>query len=319
MGRFADQCFSAAGSVLAALMGPKPDVVIATVPSLPILGAGFVVAKLRRVPFVADMRDAWPDIARDARLIQGGAKSLVERAIVAIQQRADLIVTVTYGFAQTLRERGLQNVATITNGIDTSTRELLPPPEEKADRLEVLYLGNHGESQRLETIIKAAALSRDWVRLRMVGHGVQRRSLRALAEALDAPVEFHEPVQGTQAVMGYYRRADTCVISLRDDWKSFETTIPSKTYEVLAVGRHVTGIVLGEAREIIEESKAGDVVRSDPALIAALWKELAQDRSRLLTGSLGRDWVELNANVETLGRAYAELLAAVAAKGRAKV
>ncbi|MFZ3415608.1 glycosyltransferase family 4 protein [Arthrobacter sp. 3Tela_A] len=319
MGRFADQCFSAAGSVLAALMGPKPDVVIATVPSLPILGAGFVVAKLRRVPFVADMRDAWPDIARDARLIQGGAKSLVERAIVAIQQRADLIVTVTYGFAQTLRERGLQNVATITNGIDTSTRELLPPPEEKADRLEVLYLGNHGESQRLETIIKAAALSRDCVRLTMVGHGVQRRSLRALAEALDAPVEFHEPAQGTQAVMSYYRRADTCVISLRDDWKSFETTIPSKTYEVLAVGRHVTGIVLGEAREIIEESKAGDVVRSDPALIAALWKELAQDRSRLLTGSLGRDWVELNANVEMLGRAYAELLAAVAAKGRARV
>jgi glycosyltransferase involved in cell wall biosynthesis len=297
-------------------MGPRPDVIVATVPSLPILGAGYLVAKMRGVPLVADMRDAWPDIARDARLIQGGAKSLVERAIIAIQQRADLVVTVTHGFARTLRDRGLQNVATITNGIDTTTRELLPPPPAEADRLEVLYLGNHGESQRLETIIKAAALSRDYVRLTMVGHGVRRRSLRALAEALDAPVEFHEPVQGTQAVMSFYRRADTCVISLRDDWKSFETTIPSKTYEVLAVGRHVTGIVLGEAREIIEESKAGDVVRSDPALIAALWKELAQDRSRLLTGTLGRDWVELNANVDTLGRSYAELLAAVAAKGR---
>ncbi|MCC9193856.1 glycosyltransferase family 4 protein [Arthrobacter sp. zg-Y916] len=316
LGRFVDQCFSAGCSVIAALMGPKPDVVIATVPSLPILGAGFAVAKLRGVPFVADMRDAWPDIARDARLVHGGAKGLAERAIVAIQARADLVVTVTYGFAETLRERGLQNVATISNGIDTASRELLPPPSPEAERLEVLYLGNHGESQRLETVIRAAAAARDVVRLTMVGHGVQRRSLIALAEALDAPVEFREPVQGVDAVMDCYRRADTCVISLRDDWKSFETTIPSKTYEVLAVGRHVTGIVLGEAREIIEESRAGDVVRSDPALIAALWKELAQDRTRLLTGSLGRDWVEANANVDSLGRAYAELLTSVVAKCR---
>ncbi|MBD7994486.1 glycosyltransferase family 4 protein [Arthrobacter sp. Sa2CUA1] len=316
LGRFADQCFSAAGSIPAGLMGPKPDVVIATVPSLPILGAGYAVARLRGVPFVADMRDAWPDIARDARIVQGSAKSLVERIIVAIQERADLVVTVTLGFAATLRERGIKNVATISNGIDTSARELLPPPPAEADRLEVLYLGNHGESQRLETIIRAAALAGDTVRLSMVGHGVQRRALMALAKALEAPVEFYDPAQGTAAVMDFYRRADTCVVSLRDDWKSFETTIPSKTYEVLAVGRHVTGIVLGEARTIIEEAKAGDIVPSDPAAIAALWKELAADRSRLLTGSSGRDWVEANANVEALGRSYAVLLATVASEHR---
>ncbi len=313
LGRFADQCFSAAGSVLAGLMGRKPDVVIATVPSLPILGAGYLVARLRGVPFVADMRDAWPDIARDARIVQGSAKSIAERVIVAIQERAALVVTVTHGFAQTLRGRGMRNVATISNGIETAARELLPPPPADAERLEVLYLGNHGESQRLETVIRAAGLAGESVRLTMVGHGVQRRQLIALAEALEAPVEFHEPAQGTAEVMSYYRRADTCVVSLRDDWKSFETTIPSKTYEVLAVGRHVTGIVLGEAKQIVEESGAGDVVPSNPQAIAQLWKELASDRSRLLTGTSGRDWVESNANVETLGRAYAELLSTVAA------
>nr|WP_231707958.1 glycosyltransferase family 4 protein [Arthrobacter caoxuetaonis] len=313
LGRFSDQCFSAAGSVLAGLMGRKPDVVIATVPSLPILGAGYMVAKLRGVPFVADMRDAWPDIARDARIVQGSAKSIAERVIVALQERAALVVTVTHGFAQTLRDRGMRNVATISNGIETAARELLPPPPADSERLEVLYLGNHGESQRLETVIQAASLASDSVRLTMVGHGVQRRQLIALAEALEAPVEFHEPAQGTAEVMSYYRRADTCVVSLRDDWKSFETTIPSKTYEVLAVGRHVTGIVLGEAKQIVEESEAGDVVPSNPQAIAQLWKELASDRSRLLTGTSGRDWVESNANVETLGRAYAELLRTVAA------
>lgn len=307
LGRLLDHVFSACCSVPAGLMGRKPDVVIVTVPSLPILGAGYAVAKLRRVPLVVDMRDAWPDIARDARLVQGSTKSLVERIIVAIQDRADLVVTVTYGFAQTLRDRGLGNVATISNGVDVSVRELLPPPPAESDRLEVLYLGNHGESQRLEIIIRAAALAKDTVRLTMVGHGVQRRSLIALAEEIDAPVQFHGPAQGRE-VMDYYRHADTCVVSLRDDWKSFETTIPSKTYEVLAVGRHVTGIVLGEAKKILVDSGAGDVVKSNAESVAGLWKELAADRSRLLTGSKGRDWVHDNANVESLADSYASLI-----------
>ncbi|MBP3043612.1 glycosyltransferase family 4 protein [Arthrobacter jiangjiafuii] len=307
LGRLADHLVSAACSVPAALLGPKPDVVIVTVPSLPILGAGYLAARLLRKPLVVDMRDAWPDIARDARLVPGSAKGLAERVIVAIQDRADLVVTVTYGFAQTLRDRGLGNVATVSNGVDVSVRELLRPPPEEAEFLSVLYLGNHGESQRLDVVIRAAALARDCVRLHLVGHGVQRRELMALARELDAPVVFHDPAVGAE-VMEHYRQADTCVVSLRDDWKSFETTIPSKTYEVLAVGRHVTGIVLGEARKIIEEAGAGDVVSAHPEKVAQLWRALAADRSMLLTGTSGRDWINDNANVDALAEAYAGLL-----------
>lgn len=253
------------------------------------------------------MRDAWPDIARDARLVQGSAKSVAERVIVGIQQQADLVVTVTEGFARTLRDRGMRHVATISNGVDTAVRELLPPPPAESDQLRVLYLGNHGESQRLETVIRAAALARDYVHLTMVGHGVQRRALMELSGQLGAPVTFHEPALGTE-VMEHYRAADTCVVSLRDDWKSFETTVPSKTYEVLAVGRHVTGIVLGEARDIIEASGAGTVVPSDAASIAAMWLQLHQDRSLLLTGTSGRDWVEATVNIDALAADYARLI-----------
>ncbi|MCC9145769.1 MULTISPECIES: glycosyltransferase family 4 protein [unclassified Arthrobacter] len=311
LGRLLDHCFSAAASVAAGMATPRPDVVVVTVPSLPILGAGYAVSRLRRVPLVVDMRDAWPDIARDARIVRGSAKSLTERAVVAFQERADLVVTVTYGFASTLRDRGLGNVATVVNGVDISVRELLPPPPEDRDRLNVLYLGNHGESQRLDLVVRAAALARDYVRLTMVGHGVQRRELMALAEELDAPVTFHGPAQRRE-VMEFYRAADTCVISLRDDWKSFETTIPSKTYEVLAVGRHVTGIVRGEARQIIEDATAGDVVESTAEAVAQLWKELQADRIRLLTGTAGRDWVHNNANLDALSATYADLLRSVA-------
>jgi glycosyltransferase involved in cell wall biosynthesis len=242
LGRLADHCVSAAASVLAGLLVRRPDALIVTVPSLPILGAAYVVARVRRVPLIVDMRDAWPDIARDARLVQGSAKSVAERVIVGIQQQADLVVTVTEGFARTLRDRGMRHVATISNGVDTAVRELLPPPPAESDQLRVLYLGNHGESQRLETVIRAAALARDYVHLTMVGHGVQRRALMELSGQLGAPVTFHEPALGTE-VMDHYRAADTCVVSLRDDWKSFETTWPlAGTLPELFWGRPATSL-----------------------------------------------------------------------------
>lgn len=134
-----------------------------------------------------------------------------------------------------------------------------------------------------------------------------------LARKLEAPVTFHEPALG-QEVMEHYRAADTCVVSLRDDWKSFETTVPSKTYEVLAVGRHVTGIVLGEARDIIEASKAGTVVPSNAKTVAQMWRQLQEDRSLLLTGTSGRDWVEANVNISALSAEYGRLITRVCEK-----
>ena len=173
------------------------------------------------------------------------------------------------------------------------------PPEPERDVFEALYLGNHGESQRLDVAIRASALVGDAMHLHLVGHGTQSPALEKLAAELGAPVTFHPPLHG-QDVMDRYASADTCIVSLRDDWKSFETTIPSKTYEVLAVGRHVTAVVKGEAARIIEDAEAGDIVPSNPEAVAALWRELAADRSRLVRSEASRQWVKEHADYTQL-------------------
>lgn len=314
-GKLLGHLFTAAVSVPLALTSRQPDVVVVTVPSLPILGAGYLVALLRRRPLVVDMRDAWPDLARDARVIRGNAKTLAEKAVSAIQTKAELVVTVTFGFAQILRDRGLVNVATVTNGVHLESIAKLAPPLPSAGHLNVLYLGNHGESQRLDIIIRAAAMAKNQVKLTMVGHGVKKKELKELARLLDVDVDFRPPARGAQ-VIKLYEDADTCVVSLRDDWKSFETTIPSKTYEVLSVGRHVTAVVLGEARKVIESAAAGDVVAASPEAISRLWTELAADRTRLDVGNSGRDWVRVNADYDALSAQYVDMLRSVAARGR---
>lgn len=301
--RLIDQLYSAVLSVPAGMLTRKPDVIVATAPSLPTLATGYVLSRVRRVPLVVEMRDAWPDLARDARLVRGSVKSLVERVVEFVQRRADLVITVTEGFAETLRNRGLRNVATVSNGLDLRAVPFLEPPALDKDELHALYLGNHGKSQHLEIVIRASALMGDGFRLTLVGSGSNRPHLVRLARDLDAPVTFYPSVHGA-AVMDKYRESDTCIVSLRDDWKSFETTVPSKTYEVLAVGRHVTAIVRGEAERIILEANGGDVVNASPHAVAQLWRSLAQNRERLMAGRSGRDWVQQHADYAQLAPAY---------------
>ncbi len=313
--RLVDQCFSAALSVPAGMIVRKPDVVIVTAPGLPSLAAGYVLARLRRVPLIVEMRDAWPDLARDARVVQGSVKSLVEHVVDFVQHRADLVVTVTEGFAATLRSRGVRNVATISNGVHLDTIPALSPPEPDRQVFEALYLGNHGESQRLDVAIRASALVGSSMHLHMVGHGTQRPALEKLARSLNAPVTFHAPLSG-DAMMERYASADTCLVSLRDDWKSFDTTVPSKTYEVLALGRHITAVVRGEAARIILDADAGDIVRSDPEALAALWRELAADRGRLIRNGDSRQWVKTHAEYDHLAGRYMDLISDVVSGAR---
>lgn len=305
--RLVDQCFSALWTVPGGLLTRRPDVVIVTVPSLPIMAAGYILARLRRVPLILEMRDAWPDLARDARLVRGSVKSGFEVFADFVQRRANLVVTVTEGFAEVLRSRGILNVATISNGLHVSSLPALPAPPMQREVFEALYLGNHGESQNLETSIRASAIVGERMHLHMVGYGSRRPALQKLARELGAPVTFHPSLQG-QDVLDRYASADTCIVSLRDDWKSFETTIPSKTYEVLALGRHVTGVVRGEAARVVAEAEAGDIVANHPQALADLWHGLAEDRSRLVRTGASRAWVQDHADYGILSQRYMELI-----------
>ena len=287
------------------------DVVVATLPALPTIVAGRALALLRRRPLVVEMRDAWPDLAHEAGVHQGLLGAAMERVVTGGQRAADVVVTVTEGFAETLRGRGMRRVVALGNGVDVDRVPVAPPRERAPGELHVLYLGNLGESQGLERLVEAAARLRGThpgVRVRIVGGGTRRTALQELDARLSAGVEFLDAVPGAR-VPEHYAWADTLVVCLRPDWPSFRHTVPSKTYEVLASGRHVTGQVAGEAARILQDAGGvADVIGPMTEDLAAFLTALADEPARTRVGDIGRVWVRGHGHLPTIARRYETLL-----------
>ena len=312
----------------------RPDVVIATAPAIPTLLAGRLLAGHWQVPLVAEMRDAWPDLvthigptaalppeqvhAPDPGLLRRGirrgvaeAKERVHHGVTLWQRQAAVVVTTTDRFAQVLHARGVRDAEVVRNGTDLArVPRMSDHPDGDHPELRVLYLGNMGRSQGLETLVRAAHVLHEEgvrIRVRMIGHGVEARRLRQLATELAVPVEVLPRIDHHE-VGAQYRWADTVVVSLRN-WAPFAWTIPSKLYELLATGRHVTALLDGEAADVVREAGAGDVLPpEDTAALVELWRGLAQDRSRLAVRASGRAWVAANADDDLRAARYLAIL-----------
>lgn len=298
-------------SVPAALRGQKPDVIVATVPAIPTLIVGFVASRLRSVPLVVDLRDAWPDLLSESQVIKfRWVEPLVSKLISFIVNRSDMLVTVTNGLARRMQRNGMTNIATIPNGVETERADLSVAQRDDDGEFHILYLGNIGRSQGLETVIRAMANVPASVRLRIVGQGTEKSKLMSLAMDLGLNIDFQDPVYG-QEVLDNYAWADTCLVSLRPDWPSFNHTVPSKLYELLYLNQHVSGLVKGEAAEIIRDSDAGIVIEQNVSALSTYINKVVANPEILQTNRRGTEWVMKHGSLRQAGQEYAKLLATV--------
>lgn len=301
-----------------ALRVSRPDVVIATVPALPTLVVGFLISRIRRVPFVVDLRDAWPDLLRESQVVpMKWLEPILSNFLAYLVRRSDLLVTVTEGLATKMRMAGVTNAKAISNGVEVEKLGMVVPYSPRGVKLRVLYLGNIGRSQGLDLVIQAMADVGGRAELRIVGQGTERKHLISFAKSLGVDVDFRPPVYG-QAVLDNYAWADTCLISLRPDWPSFEHTVPSKLYELLFLDRHITGLVRGEAASIIRTSGAGEIVDQTTTALTEHLIRLSDSRALLRTGTRGSAWVRRHASLSVLGREYVSLVSDLVENSKSK-
>ena len=272
-------------ATLAALFVRRVDVVVGTSPQFFTVCAAFVVASLKRLPWVFELRDIWPEsIKAVGAMKESAAIRLLERLELFLYRQADRIVTVTHSFKQTLMRRGIDGdkIRVVTNGVDLSQ---FAPLEKDAELVASLgltgkfiagYIGTHGMAHALETLLDAALILQQLpnakdIQIVLLGHGARKAELVAKAKAMNLHnVLFLDSVPKDQ-VARYWSLLDVSVIHLRKS-ELFTTVIPSKLFEGMGMGIPVLHGVAGESADIVRKEAVGEVFESENAkeLVAGL-------------------------------------------------
>jgi glycosyltransferase involved in cell wall biosynthesis len=273
-------------SLVAGIRAGRPDVVVASSPSLPSAAAAAALARARGARFLLEVRDLWPDSAiamglvRDPRVIAAARR--LERFCYS---RADRIVALTEGIRDGIVAGGVSpaKVTLITNGIDLEVGAGAPaaPVPVPDDAFVAMYVGAHGTYSSLETVLGAAEALRDDrdVRLVLVGSGDRKADLvdDAARRGL-GNVVFCDPVP-KRAVPSWLARADVCLLPYQDR-ALFAGALPNKAFDYLGAGRPIVAAAPpGELTRLVEDAGCGLAVPpEDGAALAAAVRRLAADR-----------------------------------------
>lgn len=300
----------------------RPDVLVATSPQLLAGVAGWVIAALRRVPFVLEVRDLWPE---SIEAVGAFRNRFVLRCLYGVANflyaRARHIVLVSDESRRVLEARGIpaEKMSVIKNGVDlalfrpTAANGAVRERHDLDGDFVVLYIGTIGMAHGLEVVLDAARqlTPQERVRFLLVGEGARKDALRAQADGA-AGVLFLDGRPRAE-VPAYIAAADLCLVHLKRS-ELFKTVIPSKLFEIMGCGKPILLGVEGEAQRLIEEAAAGRAFTPDSAdeLVAAIRRLQAEPDEVRRLGENGRRFVEHNYSREKLASQYAELLRSVA-------
>ncbi len=287
-------------AVLASFRLSRPDVVVATSPQFFCGWAGVLVSRLKRSPFVLEIRDIWPEsIEAVGALRNRPLLRMLEWLERRMYRAADRIVAVGNGYRQRILEKVdiPDRIDVVTNGVDLQ-RFVPADPDPRflhmwdlEDKFVCSYIGTIGMAHGLDVVLDAARLlrekGRDDVAFCLVGDGAVRQRLQdeVLRDGLQQSVVFTGmlPKEDMPRVLA---SSDACLIHLRK-CALFGTVIPSKLFETMAMGRPIIMGVEGEARDIVNWANAG--LEMEPSSSESLVQcvEMLADQPGL-TAELGR-------------------------------
>ncbi len=254
---------------IAALFVRRIDIIVGTSPQFFTACAAWGASLFKRRPWVFELRDIWPESIRAVGAMdRSRALDMMEKLELFLYRRAKLIVSVTNSFKRNLAGRGIDpdKIRVVTNGADLCHFQ---PRGKDAELVRQLgyegkfvagYIGKHGMAHGLETLIEAARMLRDEgrrdIHLLLLGNGARKAELCARADALGLDnVAFVDTVPKAE-VARYWSILDASIIHLRAS-PLFETVIPSKLFECMAMGIPILHGVRGESAEIVETNNVG--------------------------------------------------------------
>ncbi|MBN1515165.1 glycosyltransferase family 4 protein [Candidatus Sumerlaeota bacterium] len=305
----------------------RPDLIIATSPQFFCGWAGVLASKLRRVPFLLEVRDIWPD-----SIVAVGAmrNRWILRMLGWLEQKmyasARHIVTVGEGYKQSLEQKGVppEKITVVTNGVN---REVFYPREaDPALKSEMglegkfvcSYIGTIGMACGLDVVLRAGELlqrrnGNNYAFL-LVGDGAERVKLEEQAKQMGLKNVYFTGRQDHQRIPDFFAVSDVCLIHLKKK-DLFKTVMPSKIFEAAGMARPVIIGVEGFASQLVDQAKAGICIEpeNETQLLEAI-ERMAQDKQyREQCGNDGYNYITRHFDRDQLAADYLKVIQRTAA------
>ena len=316
--------FSIASSVLGS-RGENVDGVLALSPPLTLGLAGWRIARRRKAPLVFNVQDVYPDVAIELGVLTNrGLVSAARRLERLCYARVDAVTVLSDDLKDNISARldDPTKVRVIPNFVDTEW--ITPAPHENSYRQQhglsgkfvVMYAGNVGLSQSLDLVLDSAAAlahERDIVFV-INGGGAGRASLEQRAKGMSNVVFID--MQPSERLPEVIAAADLHLVPLKRGLA--RSSVPSKTYSILAAGRPLIASVDSgsEVARVVERAGAGLAVPPEDAeAFTKAIRTLYERREELpAMGAEGRAFVEEWASPAAVAKQYADLFTELGAR-----
>lgn len=247
----------------------KSDVIIATSPQFFTAISGRILSLFKRIPWVIEIRDLWPDSIITVGSMKKESKSFKLLKIIEhhLYLSATKIIVVTDSFKKYLiNEHQIEpeKIGVYKNGVISEYK--IPNPNDvnalkKSLGLEnktvISYIGTHGLAHGLEFILQSInKLSNQDFHFIFVGDGATKKSLIEYSKTMNSNnFTFLDSVTKSKIPL-YINLSDYSLVNLKKS-EEFKRVIPSKIFENIAMYKPILLGVEGESKELIEKYNVG--------------------------------------------------------------
>ncbi len=278
----------------------------------------WLLARLKRVPFLFEIRDLWPAFAIAVGVLKNRLLIWLSEGLERFLYRhADRLIVNSPGFVPFVTQRGARRVELVPNGADPAMflsssqgKEFLKPYG--LDEFFIaMYAGAHGLSNDLGVVLETAALlqERQDIRIVFVGDGKEKPRLLEQSSRLNLNNVVFLPSQPKNRMADVLASADACIAILKPI-ELYRTTYPNKVFDYMAAGKAVILAIGGVISDVVTGEGAGIAVTpGDPAALAQAIRTLADDRELTRRmGDAGRTAVEQRYNRNISSQQFAQII-----------
>jgi glycosyltransferase involved in cell wall biosynthesis len=301
----------------------KFDVVVVTSPPLFIGVSGYILSRIKRAPYVFEIRDLWPESAIDTGVITNGAIIKVSYWLEKfIYKKAELINVLTPAFRDKLVDNkniNTEKIILVPNAADFSlSSKLVDSFDIKTFRTEhgfdgkfvIIYVGAHGVANHLDQVLDTGKLLVDTnVEFLLLGNGMEKaRLVKRVEDEVICNVRFLDSVPKMD-VFKYIMASDmgTSVLKKVD---TFKTVYSNKTFDYMSCKKPILMAIDGVSKDLVEEAKAGVFVEPEnPEYFAEKIRYYLENKQLLpIEGENGYMFAKANFDRKILAKKYIDCI-----------